>query len=261
MSQLVQLEAGGVRATVDPERGARLVSLTFDGHEVIGHADSVAEAGESIGTGCYPMVPWAGRIRGGLVAHQGRAHALPVEPEGNALHGLGRDLLWSYAGDGLFIVQIGDPWPEPGTATLQYSVRPDGVDLQLEWKPDHDTGLGCALGFHPWFRRVVDGVTVQATLTPTTMVERGSDGLPTGDLVDAAPPPWDDCLRLAGPPQLSWPGVLDLQLTCSSPWWVVFSEPRHAICVEPQTVPPDSWSHPTLGPSRPSQLTFSITRT
>lgn len=255
------LVAGGVRAVVDPQRGARLVSLTFDGHEVLGHADDVGAAGESIGVGAYPMVPWAGRVRDGVIEHAGTTHQLPREPEGNALHGLGRDAVWTHDGDGRFSVDLGDPWPEPGTATLDYVVRDDGLDVTLTWTPDTDTGLGCSLGLHPWFRREIDGVQVEASLDPDLMVERGPDGLPTGSLVPPAAPPWDDCFRLATPPRLVWPGVLDLELASSAPWWVVFTEPTGAVCVEPQTTPPDSWVHRELAPERPSSLAFSITRT
>jgi aldose 1-epimerase len=39
---------------------------------------------------------------------------------------------------------------------------------------------------------------------------------------------------------LAWPGLLRLELSSSCPWWVVYSMPEHAICVEPQSGPPDA---------------------
>ncbi len=255
----IVLQQGPVRAEVDPERGARLVSLRFGEHEVLGHADDVAAVGESIGVGSYPMVPWAGRIGGGVLVHAGTTHHLPLEAEGNALHGLGRDLTWIHDGSGGFTTRVGDPWPEPGEARLSYAVRSDGLDVALEWRPDVDTGCGCTLGLHPWFRREIAGVPVVPDVRPATMVERGADGLPTGRVVDPASPPWDDCFGLVAPPRLSWPGVLDLELTSTAPWWVLYTEPAGAVCVEPQTRPPDAWAHPALAAGSVDRLELSIT--
>ena len=42
-----------------------------------------------------------------------------------------------------------------------------------------------------------------------------------------------------------WPGALELALESSLDHWVVYDEPDHAICVEPQSGPPDALN---LGP-------------
>lgn len=236
----VVVESSRVRAEIDPERGARLVSLTFDGLEVIGHADDVAEATETLGTGSYPMVPWAGRV-----------HGLDM-------HGTGKDAVWEHDGDGRFHVDLpGDPWPDRGIATLDYQVADDALTATLEWDSAGD--YGCSLGFHPWFRRQVDGVEVEADITPLRMAERGADHLPTGRIVDPAPLPWDDCFQLAAPPRLTWPGILAIELTTDAGWWVVYTEPTGAICVEPQTAPPDAWNHPALKPAVwPTSVSLTI---
>jgi aldose 1-epimerase len=39
---------------------------------------------------------------------------------------------------------------------------------------------------------------------------------------------------------LRWPGFLELTIESDCPAWVVFTEPDHALCVEPQTAPPDA---------------------
>lgn len=235
----VVLESARVRAEVDPRRGARLVSLRFDGHEVLGHADDRAVAGESIGTGSFPMVPWAGRVRG------------------HDLHGTGRDAIWRDDGDGRFSVDLGGgDWPDVGTATLHYLVADDAITATLIWNTVGE--YGCTLGFHPWFRRAVAGVEVVADVRPVQMVERGADHLPTGRLVAPSAPPWDDCFELADTPRLTWPGVLDLMLESDAAWWVVYTEPRGALCIEPQTAPPDVWRHRQLQPDLPTRLTFTI---
>lgn len=235
-----------IRAEIDPERGARLISLVIDGLEVLARAeDPTVDPG--IADGCFPMVPWAGRVRDGRLTTPDGVRQLPVSADGNALHGLGHVEAWDAVGGGIYRLGLGEPWPTSGTAELTYRLLDDGLRIELSW--DDGTQSPCSIGLHPWFaRRLPTGDDVVLSLDPTEMVERGSDGLPTGRLVPATPGPWDDCFRVDAVPVLTWPGALELTLSSSSPWWVVYSEPASTICVEPQTVPPDAFDHPLLQP-------------
>ncbi len=225
---MVVLENARIRAEIDPGRGARLVSLRIDRHEVLGGADA-GTADASIGTGCYPMVPWAGRL------------------QGHDLHGPGRDAAWVDHGDGELSVELSDATGEPGIATLGYLLLDDGLEMTLAWHGTPDSW--CSLGFHPWFRRQLDaGDPVEVEVEPITMVERGEEHLPTGALAEPTPGPWDDCFTLARPPRLTWPGALTLDLVSDADWWVVFDASRDAVCLEPQTAPPDAVHHPMLQP-------------
>lgn len=225
----VRLQNARVRAEIDPTFGARLVSLSLDGHEVIGGADAGSGTGASIGTGCYPMLPWAGRLRD------------------HTIHGPGRDAEWTDHGDGEFSVELTDAAGKPGVATLGYLLLDHGIEMMLAWHGE--PGGWCSLGFHPWFRRQLDiGDPAVLDVNPVSMVQRGSDHLPTGELVPPAPPPWDDCFRLAGPPRLTWPGALAIDLVSDASWWVLLDGHRGAVCVEPQTAPPDAINHPSLQP-------------
>lgn len=236
-----------VRATVDPSKGARLTSLQIDGLELL------AEAGS------FPMVPWAGRVRAGRLNVAGQTYDLPLGKDGNAIHGLGRNVEWQQLGEGRYSCQLGDPWPSTGVAELRYELLPAGVRTTLTW--DDDTDLPCSIGLHPWFnRRLSAGDDVVLSLQPAAMVERGTDGLPTGRLVEPGPGPWDDCFRLEAAPVLTWPGAIEIELTSTSPWWVVFTEREATVCVEPQTAPPDAFDHPSLQPDGPwpRQLVFDL---
>jgi aldose 1-epimerase len=53
-------------------------------------------------------------------------------------------------------------------------------------------------------------------------------------------------------PEIIWPGALRLRLLSEVSYWVVYSEPEHAICIEPMTGPPNALN---LGPIevRPGQ--------
>lgn len=240
-----------VQATIDPARGARLTGLILDGHEVLGHS-SDPDVDPAIADGCFPMVPWAGRIRDGRLTIDDETFQLPQTDDGNALHGLGHVAAWDPVGEGAYELAIGAPWPTEGVATLTYSLLDDGIRIELAW--DDDTEAPCSIGLHPWFKqRLETGEDLAASLRPEVMVERGDDGLPTGRLVDPLPGPWDDCFRLASDPVLTWPGALAVTLSSSARWWVVYDEPADTTCVEPQTTPPDAFGHPALQPDGPWQ--------
>lgn len=180
-------------------------------------------------------------------ASGGHDYQLPTVDDGNALHGLGHVTGWQSIGAGSFELAISSPWPTPGVATLTYTLLAAGLRIELSW--DDDTDTPCSVGLHPWFRRRLDrGEEVELSLDIERMVERGNDGLPTGRLVDPSTGPWDDCFRLGSAPVLTWPGVLQLTLTSSTPWWVIYDQPADTVCVEPQTAPPDAFTHPELQP-------------
>lgn len=217
MPEPLRLAAEGVEATIDPVAGGRITSLRFDGYEVLGDSGD-PEEDPSTASGIFPMVPWAGRWRG------------------HRPHGLGRDRAWRVGGDALTL-DIEDG-PLPGTARLHYEVAPMTLRLRLSWEaPPGDSSI---LGFHPWFRRELGDRAAAIALPAEEMLERGEDHLPTGRRVGVPPGPWDDCFRLRSGPSISWPGVLRLELTADTPWWVVYTERASAICLEPQTAPPDA---------------------
>ena len=233
-----------VRAVIDPLRGARLISLRIDGHEVLAE------------DGSFPMVPWAGRIGEGKFKVDGVTHDLPLDADGNAIHGLGRNVEWVMTGADTFQRALGAPWPTEGTAELHYELFDDGLRSTLSW--DDGTDVPCSLGLHPWFRRRLgSGRDVVLAFDPEVMVERGGR-LPTGKLIAPRPGPWDDCFRASSSPVLTWPGELAVSLSSSSPWWVVYDEPADTVCVEPQTAPPDAFAHPALQPDGPWPRTLSF---
>ncbi len=240
----IRSTCGPLAIEVDPDRGARLVSFAVHGHELLS-TRSIAGVDDSVTQGCYPMVPWAGRIGGGELSSHGRTWRLPREDDGHALHGLGRDAAWEQVGPLELSTTIASPWPVSGRARIAYELAEDRLHIRLRWD---GRGPGASLGLHPWFRRDVDGVQAELGFEPMDQVQRGEDGLPTGRIVPPGPQPWDDCFTTAKPPRLTWPGLIGLTLYSDADWWVVFTEPDHALCVEPQTAPPDAWNHPRWHP-------------
>jgi aldose 1-epimerase len=186
------------------------------------------------------MAPWAGRVDHGRFTFEGRAHQLPLGMPPHAIHGVVYDRAWTVTGDGELSIELDGRWPFRGRVTQRFALRPDSLDVTMTLHAEER--MPAIIGWHPWFRRelVPGAAAVGLSFAPGAMLRRGPDGIPTGDLVAPPPGPWDDAFTdLAADPVLEWPDQLRLTIASPAPWWVVYSEPEHAICVEPQSGPPD----------------------
>jgi aldose 1-epimerase len=231
------LEADGVRAEVCPADGGRLGSLLVDGRELLVTGDPRG----SVYWGAYPMAPWAGRIRRGRFAFDGVVYRLPITMPPHAIHGVVHDRPWSVTGPDSIAVDLDGRWPFRGRVTQRFRVEAGGLEVAMTLEADEPQPV--VLGWHPWFRRVPapGDEPVRLAFEPRTMLLRDAEGIPGGEQVAPPPGPWDDCFTdLAADPVLEWPGRLRLTVSSSCRWWVVYSEPEHAVCVEPQSGPPDA---------------------
>jgi aldose 1-epimerase len=236
------LEAGDTRLTVSARDGGRLTSLVTHGHELL-----VTEGYGPIQWGCYPMAPFAGRIRDGRFAFGGRGVALPRNLPPHAIHGTVFERAWTVTGPDVMEIDLGPHWPFRGRLTQRLRLAPDALDVTLLLEAEES--MPAALGFHPWFRRRLVGTAaqprpasepVELVVQAGAMYERGADGLPTGRVVQPGPRPWDDCFRdLAEMPRVVWPGLLALEVASQAPSWVVYDGSPDGVCIEPQTAPPD----------------------
>jgi aldose 1-epimerase len=73
------------------------------------------------------------------------------------------------------------------------------------------------------------------------MLKRDSEGIATSELIAPGREPWDDAFTgIRGTPALIWEDAARIDIESDAPWWVVYTEDSDAICVEPQTAPPDA---------------------
>jgi aldose 1-epimerase len=243
---MMRLEAGRARMLVDLEQGGRIASFVLDGHEVL-----VTSGFGPFGWGSFPMVPFAGRLRDARLVFAGRTYQLPPNEPPHAMHGFLAERPWRVVdGEPAAIeCELGAPWPFGGRVRQRFDLAPDRLDLTMELEADEPQPA--VIGWHPWFRRrlgeiEVAGRELELDIEPAAMYLRGPDGLPTGELVEPGPRPWDDCFTgLASSPVLRWPGVLQLTVKSTADDWVVYDEDPSGICLEPQTGPPDG---PNLEP-------------
>ena len=232
------LRAGDAAVTIDAENGGRLASLRVGGHELLrGRAEGEPDAPTS--WGCFPMVPWAGRIRRGRFVADGTSVTLPIDMPPHAIHGTTKDRAWRVDAPGTISTELGDDWPWTGRATHEVALEPQRLTLTLAVHAGET--MPVSAGWHPWFHRRIGGAEAEIDLPAERMWRRDEEGIPDGTLVDPPPGPWDDCFTaLVGPVVVRWPGVLTLIVESDCEHVVVYDEVDDFVCVEPQSAPPDA---------------------
>ncbi|MEU7282023.1 aldose 1-epimerase [Streptomyces sp. NPDC045431] len=244
-SARVRLVAGDAELTVRPDIGCRIESLRIAGTELL-------RQGERYGS--FPMVPWCGRVANGRFLNGATRHQLPLNSPPHAIHGTGRDAAWRTVRadktEAAFTYDLAEPWPYPGRVTQIFELTEDALILRLGVETYGDS-FPAQAGWHPWFHRTLDGdgEEVRLDFAAAWQEERGDDHLPTGRRIDPRPGPWDDCFAMPDGVDvtLTWPGRLELKVTSRAEWVVVYDEQEAAVCVEPQSGPPNGLNtHPRL---------------
>ncbi len=245
--RLLTLSADGVEVVVDLEAGGRLASFVVAGRELL-----VTEGASPIAWGSFPMVPYAGRVRNGWFEFGGRRRDLPMKLPPHAIHGTVLDRPWERLDDRTITTELGPDWPFGGRAVQWFDLGAGRFTSRLELHADEP--MPASVGWHPWFRRRPGPASSGEPMTGAepgelelefdagAMYRRDDDGITTGDLLVPPPPgPWDDCFTdVLRSPVLRWPGFLELTIESDCPDWVVYTVPTEALCVEPQTAPPNA---------------------
>jgi aldose 1-epimerase len=235
---VLTLESGPARLDVAPEMGGRILAFSVDTLDLLVTPDV-----DDHNFGCFPMAPSAGRIRHGSFEFEGQKYQLPLNNPPHAIHGTARDHPWRDDGEGVISASLDPPWPFGGRVVQRFALDRNALRMTMEVHADRPMPASC--GWHPWWSRGAGGgEPLEVELQAGAMYQRDEEGIPTGELVPPGPHPWDDCFtRLGNPPAvLRWPGAITVTLDTSCSCVVVFDEPRHAICVEPQTGPPDAFN-------------------
>ncbi|WP_369035349.1 aldose 1-epimerase [Streptomyces adonidis] len=231
----ITLAAGDAEVTLQPGNGGRVGGLRVGGVELL-------RQGERFG--CFPMVPWCGRIRDGRFLDGGTVRQLPLNSPPHAIHGTVRDGAWRVArrtaDEAVITYDLVEPWPYAGRVSQVVSLTPSSLTLTMSVETYADS-FPAQIGWHPWFNRNLAGEDVRVDFDAAWQEERGDDHLPTGNRVEPKPGPWDDCFGMPGGVDvtLTWPGELELKVASPEEWVVVYDEQETAVCVEPQTGPPD----------------------
>ncbi|MEU3874745.1 MULTISPECIES: aldose 1-epimerase [Streptomyces] len=240
----MHLDRGDAAVTVDPTNGCRLSSLRVHGAELLRQGERY---------GAFPMVPWCGRTAHGRFRNGGEVHQMPLNSGPHAIHGTARDNPWRTARadetSAVFTYDLADPWPYPGRVTQMVELGEDSLTLTMGVETYGDS-FPAQAGWHPWFLRNLGiGKDAEIAFSAAWQEERGEDHLPTGRRIEPRPGPWDDCFGMPDGVEvtLTWPGALELTVTSRGEWVVIYDEQAEAVCVEPQSGPPNGLNtHPRL---------------
>lgn len=232
----MRLRTDRAEVVVDLERGGRLASLVVDGLSLL-----VSESRDPLGWGCYVMAPFAGRVRDGRFRFGGREHELRRNGGAHALHGTVFDVAWEQTGEATLVADLGDGWPWSGEVEQTLELTDDGLRMDLTVR-SFDAPMPVSCGWHPWWRRRLDrGGPLILDARPLQAYEVDDELIPTGEIEEVPTPPWDTPFTgMEVPPRLIWPGALEVVVRSSARRWVLYTEPEHALCVEPQTARPDA---------------------
>jgi aldose 1-epimerase len=237
-AQPVHLTAGDVELTVLPDTGCRIGSLCIDGRQLLR---------QGLHYGSFPMVPWCGCTENGRFRNGSVTHQLPVNAAPHAIHGTGREAVWhrvegTTSSTVAFYFDLADPWPYTGRVTQAFELSTSELRITMAVETAEES-FPAQAGWHPWFLRTLGGGGKDAVLdfAPAWQEERGANHLPTGKRIAPQPGPWDDCFGMPDGVDvtLTWPEELRLRVTSPAQWVVVYDEQPEAICIEPQSGPPN----------------------
>lgn len=235
----LRIVSGALEVHIAPQAGGRLARIVHHGVDWLhGCAD---DDGAMIGWGCFPMVPWAGRIRGGRFLFGGNAYRVPPNLGPHAIHGVGFALPWRVERQqqNRAVLSLALPrderWPFGGYARQEIEV--DGSRLWMTLSVEAaERAMPCVLGWHPWFPK-----PERLSFAASLHYPRDAEGIATRPLAPPPIPPWDDCFLNQRPVSMLRAGQR-LELTSDCGHWVVYDGHPDLTCVEPQSGPPDAFN-------------------
>lgn len=241
---LISIVHGSLRVTIAAQAGGRIAQINYDG---IDHLLGYEEGNTAmIAWGCYPMLPWAGRLRHGRFVFQGREHQLPLNMGAHAIHGVGFAMPWKLETHEAHAVELSlalpedERWPFGGIAQQRIEAGEGWLKMDLSIRAGQ-RAMPAVIGWHPWFRK-----PEQLGFSPSGIYPRDKQGIATLPVVDPPPGPWDDCFINHEPVTLRRADQ-QLRLDSDCTHWVVYDAASSATCVEPQSGPPDAFNlEPTV---------------
>ena len=259
---MITLTHGDWRLTLAPDLGASILSLTWQGRDILRPAPKDATA--PLSTGSFPLAPYANRIAHGRLIWDGTDITLPATPgfEPHALHGIGWRRPWTVeqqTGHAIRLTLAWEPspeWPWAWTATHDITLDDQGVTMGLTITNHSHRAMPAGLGFHPYF--ATEPGTILTLPAPRVWLN-GADEIPTHLAEASAVHDWTQGAPVASAPFVDnayadWAGVARLthathvvKITASpNARWAQVYAPQGAdfVCVEPVTHRPDAHNAP-----------------
>ncbi len=204
------------------------------------------------------MIPWCGRLRNGRLDFDGEVHEFPLTSPPHANHGRAHLQAWRsvdgreaqnlgaehHIGTTEIETDLDAPWPFGARVSQRFDLDDDSLTVTAQVTAT-EVAMPAMIGWHPWFKRELDrGGSAELTVdtTAASVYATDDEDIPTGELMAVPTGPWNACfVGLNEAPRIDWPGALTLSISSTFDHWVIFTEPEHALCVEPQSGPPNQF--------------------
>jgi aldose 1-epimerase len=239
----IVLSSADLIVVIEPTRGGRIEGLRFQDVELLVQEQEGTQH-DPVFAGSYVMAPFAGRIRDGEFVFDDRDYSIALCPgHEHAMHGFALDRPWDVVEQSatkcVLQIQLDERWPFGGKVEQTIELMNNNLHQEICFTATSRTPVW--LGWHPWWRRnLLGGSSAELRFVAKAMLER-EGALPTGQVVNPKAQPWDDAFTdVVGNPQIVWPEVVQLEMTSNHNWWVVYNEREDAICIEPQSGPPNA---------------------
>jgi aldose 1-epimerase len=154
------IRSGPLELELSPSIGGAISNFTYtgDGRRTPILRESHSRLENVLDAGCFPLVPFVNRIRGGRFTFRGREIRLSPNMKGDAspLHGQGWTNPWriessSEADAVLVFDHRSGEWPWAYEAREQFRLEADTLHLRLTCANRSAEPMPCGLGFHPYF--------------------------------------------------------------------------------------------------------------
>lgn len=229
----LQSPTGTLTALVYPEFGARIGSMIVGNQEIFMTGGATDDP---LSWGCYPMVPYAGRVRDATLKFAGEQFSLKNNLPPHSLHGTVFDRPWNVAKNSPseieLVIDLGDEWPFAGT--VQHHIQLTDSKIEMQLTVNAIDAMPIQVGWHPWFVKPTD-----TALRFASMLQRDGAGIATEHRVSQPTIPVDDCFVEPENPLTIIIENVQVTLSSDCSHWVLYDEPLNATCVEPQSGPPN----------------------
>lgn len=160
---IVELNAGSTSCGIAPGMGCSIVHFrTTDGGTALDwmrpYDPRRAGAPPAAASGCFPLVPYSGRIANGVLLWRGTRYRLPTGLLGDAhaLHGIGWVERWTAdvvaAGRATFSIDYSGPdWPFPFKAVLDFALSERALAVSMRIGNTGTIDMPVGIGLHPTF--------------------------------------------------------------------------------------------------------------
>ena len=241
---MLELHAGPLRLALRPDLGGCIAGLWL-GQDAVLRSTEPAALSTSRLSGCYPLVPYSGRVGHRRFTWQGQAHTTAANFDDNphSVHGVAWQRPWAEVRSSateaeLAYVHSPDAhWPFAFTLHQHFVLTPEALQVHCHFTNDAVVAQPVGLGWHPYFPKREKS---RLHIDVNQRWDSDASGLSTHRVpqpaiaADVARLAFDNCFEgWQGPARID-DERMSLRLSSSLPYLVVFTpDSKPYYCVEP----------------------------